>query len=98
MKITIPVRFQGTVEIELPKGLTKERREFLAKKIVLARIVATMDNPDAPEEDACWEYQEEFGLSDETAEKDWDATKTEGVAGSWYLGLKAGGVILPKKK
>jgi hypothetical protein len=44
-----------------------------------------MDNPDAPEEDACWEYQEEFGLSDETAEKDWDTTKTGGVAGSWYL-------------
>jgi hypothetical protein len=85
LKVVVPVTFTGAVEVEVPPGLPPERREALARKVVLARILATTENPDAPEEEACAEYEAEFGLSESTAGREWDGCKTTGVSGSWSL-------------
>ena len=84
-KVVVPVSFTGTVEVEVPAAVPEERRESLARKVALARILATTENPDAPEDDACEEYQVEFGLDEATAERNWDACKTTGVSGKWSL-------------
>ncbi len=82
-KYKVPVSFHGVVEVNVPDGLTTEQKISLAKKVALSRIVASLDNPDAPEDTACQEYAEEFGLTDEQAEGHWDDTQTCGVAGTW---------------
>ena len=85
LKVVVPVSFTGAVEVDLPPGVPQERREALARKVALARILATTENPDAPEDDACAEYEKEFGLGEATAGRDWDGCKTAGVSGSWSL-------------
>jgi len=82
-KVVVPVSFAGTVEVEVPAGVPEGRRDALARKVALARLLATTDNPDAPEEDACEEYQVEFGLDDATAGRNWDGCRTKGVTGTW---------------
>ena len=57
----------------------------MARKFALARLLATTENPDAPEEDACEEYETEFDLDEATAGRNWDACKTTGVSGKWSL-------------
>ena len=84
-KVVVPVSFTGTVEVEVPAAVPEERRESLARKVALARLLATTDSPDAPEDDAGEEDQVEFGLDDATAERNWDACKTTGVSGKWSL-------------
>ena len=61
-KVVVSVSFTGAVEVEVPADVPQERRESLARKVALARVLATTENPDAPEDDACAEYEEEFGL------------------------------------
>lgn len=85
VKIKIPVRFDGQVEILVSETIPPERREALARKMALSRIVATTNNPDSLEDEACLDYQDECSLSEEIAEKEWDSSKALGVAGSWYL-------------
>jgi hypothetical protein len=85
LKVIVPVSFTGGVEVEVPAGIPPERREALARKVALARILPTTENPDAPEDDACEEYEKEFGLNRRTAGRDWDACKTTGVTGKWLL-------------
>ena len=64
LKVVVPVSFTGTVEVEVPADVPPERREALARKVALARVLTTTENPDAPEDEACAEYEEEFGLGD----------------------------------
>jgi hypothetical protein len=85
LKVMVPVAFTGAVEVEVPAALPQDRRDALARKVALARVVATTDNPDAPEDDACEEYQAELGLDEATAGRNWDACKTAGVSGQWSL-------------
>ena len=85
VKVVVPVAFTGTVEVEVPAHIPQERREALARKVALARVLATTENPDAPEDDACAEYAEEFKLGEATAGRDWDACVTAGVSGKWSL-------------
>lgn len=85
LKVVVPVSFSGTVEVEVPAELPQERRESLASKVALARVLATTENPDAPEDDACADYETEFGLDEATAERNWDACRTTGVGGQWSL-------------
>ena len=84
-KIVVSVTFTGTVEVEVPVAVPQERHEALARKVALAQVLATTDNPDAPEDQACEEYETEFGLDEATAEREWDACRTTGVSGAWAL-------------
>lgn len=83
----IPVKFEGTVRVNVPSSVPVGQQRPLAEKYALARVLATTDNPDAPEEDACDEYRDSFNLSDDAAGQQWDASSTDGVSGSWKLGL-----------
>ncbi len=83
--VVVPVSFTGAVEMEVPAGVPQDRREALARKVALARILATTENPDAPEDDACADYEEEFGLGEATAGQEWDGCETKGVSGNWSL-------------
>ena len=85
LKIVVPVTFTGMVEVEVPATVPQERREALARKVALARMLATTDNPDAPEDNACGEYETEFGLDEATAARNWDGCRTTGVSGAWAL-------------
>ncbi len=82
-KIVVPVSFAGTVEVEVPADIPPERREALARKVALARVLATTKKPDAPEDGTCAEYAVEFGLDEATAERNWDASKTTDISGQW---------------
>jgi hypothetical protein len=82
--INIPVRFNGTVSVQVPDRLSPDDAKFLATKLALARILATCDNPDAPEDDALADYANECSdLGQKTAEDDWDHCKINGVSGQW---------------
>jgi hypothetical protein len=84
-KVVVSVSFTGAVEVEVPDDVPQERREALARKVALARVSATTESPDAPEDDACAEYEEEFGLDEATAGHDWDGCETTSVSGKWSL-------------
>jgi hypothetical protein len=88
-KVVVPVSFTGAVEVEVPAGVPAKRWEALARKVALARLLATTENPDAPEEDACAEYAEESRLSEATAGRDWDGCRTTGASGRWSLRVEA---------
>jgi hypothetical protein len=57
----------------------------LAEKVALARVLATTENPDAPEDQACCDYAESFGMDEQQAERDWDGCQTTTVDGVWQL-------------
>ena len=84
VKIDVSVNFIGEVGVVVPDHLSAHDAKLLAEKLALARIVATCDNPDAPEDDACCEYAEECSdTAQATAEEDWDACEVETVSGAW---------------
>ena len=84
-KVVVPVSFTGAVEVEVPTRVPAKRREALARKVAIARLLATTENPDVPEEDACDEYRNEFKLGEATAGGDWDGCKTTAASGRWTL-------------
>lgn len=79
--IDVEVKFQGIVSVNVPEHLDKDDRKLLAQKIALCRILATTDNPDAPDDQAFDEYEEQCN-NKLTAPDDWDIT-TLSVAGTW---------------
>jgi hypothetical protein len=81
-RIDVPVQFTGTVTVMVPDHLSTHDARLLANKLALARILATTDNPDAPEEDACEDYAQECSAN-ATAEEDWDSCEIQGVGGKW---------------
>ena len=84
VKIDVHVNFIGEVRVVVPDHLSADDSSLLAEKLALARILATCDNPDAPEDDACCEYAEECSdTAQSTAEEDWDACEVETVSGAW---------------
>ena len=83
-RIDVAVHFTGVVTVLVPDHLAADDCKLLAGKLALARILATTDNPDAPEEDACDDYAEECSAK-ATAEQDWDRCEVEGVGGTWTL-------------
>lgn len=87
MKLNIPVQFNGIVTVDVPDHLSNADAKLLADRIVLARIVATTDNPDAPEEDAFDDYVANC-LAKTTAEQDWDQSKPISVSGKWTVEKK----------
>jgi len=82
--VDVPVQFTGTVSVQVPDRLSPADAKLLATKLVLARILATCDNPDAPE-DSAYEYYAEkcSSLAWKTAEADWDRCEVSGVSGQW---------------
>ena len=83
-RIDVHVQFIGTVTILVPDHLSAADARLLANKLALARILATIDNPDAPEDDACEDYAEECSAK-ATAEEDWDCCQVQGVGGKWII-------------
>jgi len=84
MRLKVLVQFSGVVSVAVPDHLSADDSSLLAEKLALARILATCDNPDAPEDDACCEYAEECSdTAQATAEEDWDACEITGVSGAW---------------
>jgi hypothetical protein len=82
--INIPVQFSGTVIVQVPDRLSPEDAKLLATKIALARILATTDNPDAPDDDAFTDYSDKCSHQAwQTAQADWDRCEMSGVSGSW---------------
>jgi hypothetical protein len=83
-KLNIPVQFTGVVRVEVPNHLSRTDAKLLATKLALARILATCDNPDAPEDDAFSDYADECSaLARKTAEDDWDRSEVKSVSGQW---------------
>ncbi len=78
MQIKVPVVFRGEVIVEVPDDAVAPR--ILAKKLALAQVLATEENPDCGESlmDACQEYEAEGGC-----EEDFDAAKVLSVSGMW---------------
>ena len=83
MIISVPVKFEGTVEVEVPTNIPLFRVKALAKSVALAKILATTDNPDAPEDAACEEYADKYNLIEAVAEMNWDGCKVLSVSGCW---------------
>jgi hypothetical protein len=83
-QLDVPMQFTGIVTVKVPDHLSDADAKLLAGKLALARILATSDNPDAPEDDACDDYAEECSAQ-ATAERDWDQCEISGVAGQWMI-------------
>ena len=83
-QVDISVQFTGTVSVQVPDRLSVDDATLLATKLALARILATTDNPDAPEDDAYDDYADECSAEAwKTAEADWDRCEISGVSGQW---------------
>jgi hypothetical protein len=81
--LRVPVTFTGVVTVLVPTSVPEDRRATLANKLATARILATTDNPDAPEDNACEEYRETFDLTESKAGMEWDACECDSVSGQW---------------
>lgn len=83
--IMVPVVFAGHVAVSVPAKATDAQGEALARKLAVARLLATTDNPDSgtAEDDACQEFAEKHGLSETMAEKLWDASECVVEGGIW---------------
>lgn len=89
LQVNVPVRFTGVVSVIVPDGLSPADATLLATKLVAARILATCNNPDAPEDDALADYVENCSaLAEERAEDDWDHCEILGVGGQWITNHK----------
>jgi hypothetical protein len=85
-RINVPVQFSGVVTVMIPDHLSPSDGRLLAEKLALARILATTDNPDALEEDACGDYAEKCSSAAKvTVEEDWDSCEVQGVSGKWMI-------------
>jgi len=83
-QVDVSVQFTGTVSVQVPDRLSPSDAKLLATKLALARILATCENPDAPEDDAYEDYADECSsLAWKTAQADWDRTEISGVSGQW---------------
>jgi hypothetical protein len=83
-QVDVPVQFTGIVSVMVPDRLSTTDAKLLATKLALARILATCDNADAPEDEAYEDYTGECSsLAWKTAEADWDRCEVSGVSGHW---------------
>ena len=55
-EFNIPVRFEGSVRVRVPEDVSERDARALARSVAACRILATLENPDAPAEQAfvCW--------------------------------------------
>jgi hypothetical protein len=83
--LDVPVLFSGVVSVQVPTDVSPGMRRPLAEKVALARILTTLENPDAPEADACAAFAESFDLTEEQAGEVWDRTEPVSVLGGWTI-------------
>lgn len=93
MKILVPVKFEGVVEVDVSDNMPQDLNpQLLAEKLAVSRVLATCDNPDAPDDDAFNDYVNE--LLGETSdlpqaefvlESYWDSSVCS-VSGTWEGG------------
>jgi len=84
--VKVPLRFDGVAKICLPAALSEIDQQILAERTALARVVATFENPDAPEEAAFEEYVNECSEeAKQTAERDWLNSEGQGLSGDWSI-------------
>lgn len=84
-EIQVQLTFSGTATICVPSSVPPEHRQHLAECYALALVQATLDNPDAPEHEACDEYARKCRLNELVAQRQWDKTHDEGIAGTWRV-------------
>lgn len=83
--IEVPVRFRGTVSVTVPAYIPAGQQRPLAEKLALAMVLATVENADAPVEDAANDYATAFELTEAVAGKHVDESHTVSVGGCWEL-------------
>jgi hypothetical protein len=88
-KYLVRVKFNGVIEVIVPESLIipPEVLEKMAKAKALAQVVAVVENPDAPEEEALDQACSDVTLTKQqrqAASKIWDKTNVSaGVSGAW---------------
>jgi hypothetical protein len=82
--VSVRVHFDGEVLVAMPKSVPEHRRRRLAEYQALCQVSATLENPDAPADQACGEYCEVFDIS-RKGEKEWDACQVSLESGSWSV-------------
>jgi hypothetical protein len=87
MKLNILIHFDGVTTVMVPDHLSNTDAKLLAEKVALARIVATIDKQDGPEDDAFDDYFNHC-LAKATAEQDWDNSQILCVGGKWTVEVK----------
>lgn len=91
----VPVTFRGIVYVHTEVGsLTPDEMMVLANKMAISHIVATTDNPDAPDDEAFEDVVEELSGYQKPHEQDpelrakmeraWDNAWCE-VSGNWEI-------------
>ena len=86
-KVLVPVLFEGTVEVLVPDYLSDLMARSIGVHLALAKVVATIENPDAPEDQACHDYSfvRDGNTDEEAAELEWDTSIVSGISGKWDL-------------
>ena len=81
----VKVTFHGVVEVEVNSLTSTANIQALAEKLALSRILATTDNPDAPDDEAFDEFVEETEIPEDIAGEAWDNAILNGISGTWEL-------------
>jgi predicted Rossmann-fold nucleotide-binding protein len=85
-RVEVPLQFTGVVSVTVPGHFSTDDARLLAEKVALCRILATCDNSDAPDDEACMDYLEKCSdTAQAIAEQDWDSSKIIGVGGQWTV-------------
>lgn len=82
ISVEVPVKFTGTVCVDVPADLPAKHRELAARVWALAQVVASLENPDAPQDPAYEDYLDDGGPDLPVA---WDQMAGT-VSGVWGLG------------
>jgi len=84
----VQVHFQGTVRVQVASHLDPQTRQQLAALKARALLLATVENPDAPEAEAC----EQFVAETSGRAEDWDAAVVQDCSGHWETAPQDDGV------
>lgn len=88
VEVLVPVKFNGMVTVTVPtKDLEPWQCRRLAEQIALSRVIASLDNPDAPDLAAFEDLQEDLNgscaIAEEVLEAAWDGCLVTDVGGYW---------------
>ena len=87
--IIVPVTFTGNIEVFVDKNAPNKAE--LARVIALSRVIASTENPDAPDEDAMADYAAALGIPDnkpralKKAEAFFDRAEVGSCNGTWSV-------------
>lgn len=87
-KIDVPVKFNGSVTVEVhDNGLETWQVRRLAEQMAVSRVIASLDNPDAPDlaafEDLVEDLNDSCVIPEAVLENAWDNSLVTDVAGYW---------------